>query len=151
MTPYQTVYDACLSKINEDEWDDMVYQNEYLEDWRSLLESALPYFKFPRISLSRDELGFFEDLGEQEIQIIGNLMKQEWLDRTISSWENVKMMYDERDFSPANMLDKLTKFLSQTEKKNIRLQKLYSRSRIDDKGYRKPFQFSKLAGGSKNE
>lgn len=75
MTPYQTVYDACLSKINEDEWDDMVYQNEYLEDWRSLLESALPYFKFPRISLSRDELGFFEDLGEQEIQIIGNLMK----------------------------------------------------------------------------
>ena len=44
-----------------------------------------------------------------EIQIIANLMKAEWLARTIATWENVKVMYDERDFSQANLLDKFIK------------------------------------------
>jgi len=26
-------------------------------------------------------------------------MKQEWLKRTIDSWENIKTQYDEKDFS----------------------------------------------------
>ena len=31
-------------------------------------------------------------------------MKQEWLKRTIDSWENIKTQYSEKDFSQANLL-----------------------------------------------
>jgi len=31
-------------------------------------------------------------------------MKQEWLKRTVDSWENIKTQYDEADFSQANLL-----------------------------------------------
>lgn len=148
MTSYQTVYDAFLAKVRDDEWGDIEYFNSYLEDWNSILESALPYFRFPRVSLARDSSGFTSDLNDQEIQIIALLMKQEWLDRTISSWENVKMQYDERDFSPANMLDKLIKFLDVTTKKAVKLQKIYSRSRQNADGFREPYKFSNLAGGN---
>ena len=34
-------------------------------------------------------------------------MKCEWLNRSIMTWENVKPLYEERDFSQANLLDKL--------------------------------------------
>ena len=34
-------------------------------------------------------------------------MKCEWLNRTILTWEHVKPMYEEKDFSEANLIDKL--------------------------------------------
>ena len=68
-------------------------------------------------------------------------MKCEWLNRTILTWENVKPLYEERDFSQANLLDKFNQML-ETEKKNAeKLERIYYRS---IKG--KPFNFSKLAG-----
>ena len=67
-------------------------------------------------------------------------MKVEWLNRCIMTWENVKPLYIERDFSQANLLDKLNKML-ETEKKNANeMEAIYYRSR---KG--RPFDFSKLA------
>ena len=68
-------------------------------------------------------------------------MKQEWLDRTIMTWENVKPMYAEQDFSQANLLDKFIKLLDQTVEKANSLQRIYYRS---IKG--EPFDYSKLAG-----
>jgi hypothetical protein len=57
------------------------------------------------------------------------------------TWENVKPLYVERDFSQANLLDKLNNMLK-TEKANaLETEAIYYRSR---KG--KPFDFSKLAG-----
>jgi hypothetical protein len=38
-------------------------------------------------------------------------MKVEWLNRCIMTWENVKPLYVERDFSQANLLDKLNAML----------------------------------------
>ena len=68
-------------------------------------------------------------------------MKVEWLNRCIMTWENVKPLYVERDFSQANLLDKLNNMLK-TEKANaLEMEAIYYRSR---KG--KPFDFSKLAG-----
>jgi hypothetical protein len=72
-----------------------------------ILEAALPWFKFPRVSLEHDDEGFSGDLRPVEIQIIANYMKCEWLNRCILTWENVKPLYVERDFSQANLLDKL--------------------------------------------
>ena len=52
------VYNSFLSKINEDDWAHC-HSKEDLEwimkDWRAFLNSALPYFKFPRCSLEIDE------------------------------------------------------------------------------------------------
>jgi hypothetical protein len=107
MTPYNKVYDAFMARILEDEWNDSWTREEVEADQRLILEAALPWFKFPRVSLEHDENGFSGDLGFVEIQIIANFMKCEWLDRCIMTWENVKPLYVERDFSQANLLDKL--------------------------------------------
>lgn len=152
MTEYQTVYDAFLAKIKEDDWAYETDIDMMLCDWRSILESAIPFFKFPKVSLERDNDGFFADLGSDEIQILANLMKEEWLSRTINSWENVKVMYDERDFSQANLLDKFIKLQENVQAKNRKLQKIYYRSSIDKRdNMKKPFDYTKLAGGGNND
>ena len=140
MTPYWNVYNAFLAKTLEDEWGDWA-QEETEEDLRQLLESAIPYFKFPRISLERNEEGVVEELGPEEIQILSTYMKCEWLNRSIMTWENVKPLYEERDFSQANLLDKLTSALTKERENALRLESLYYRS-IDNR----PFKYRKLAG-----
>ena len=109
-------------------------------DWRQILEMALSHFKFPRVDLTHDDNGFSGDLGYEEIQIIANFMKCEWLNRCIMTWENVKPLYVERDFSQANLLDKLQNMLESELTRAKEIESIYYRSR---KG--KPFNFSKLA------
>ena len=143
MTSLHVVYEAFLSKMLEDEW--LNWTDEEIEaDWRLLLDGAIPYFKFPRISLEIDnEAGaFVEDLTNQEIQILATYMKCEWLNRSIMTWENVKPLYEERDFSQANLLDKLKNTLEAERLNALRLEGYYYRS---VKG--KSFKYSKLAGG----
>ena len=68
-------------------------------------------------------------------------MKCEWLNRTILTWENVKPLYEERDFSQANLLDKFNDMLEQEKNNALKLERIYYRSRRG-----KPFDFRKLAG-----
>lgn len=141
MTPFIKVYEAFLSRILEDEWQQWMME-EAEQDWRQIMENAITWFKFPRVSLERTDESFVENLGAEEIQIIADFMKCEWLNRCIMTWENVKPLYEERDFSQANLLDKLNNMLkTEREKANWR-EAIYYRS---IKG--KPFNFSKLAGG----
>ena len=100
MTSYKIIYNAFLAKIKEDEWgSDTIDFNSILADWEALLEAAIVWFKLPRVSLSRVStdysdlenpvIGYFEaELNDQEIQILATLMKWQWLNRTINSWEN---------------------------------------------------------------
>lgn len=141
-TPYQVIYDAFLAKVQEDDWAWVECEQEILDDWKSILDSALPYFKFPRVSLAQDSVGFTSDLGYQEVQLLATYMKVEWLDRTVLSWENVKPYYAEADFSQANLLDKFIKLQEATQKKADKLQHIYYRS-INGS----PYQFGRLAGG----
>jgi hypothetical protein len=143
MTPYSRVYEAFLARILEDEWEHWLIE-EAEADWRHILEMALPWFKFPRVDLSHNDEGFSGDLGHEEIQIIANFMKVEWLNRCIMTWENIKPLYVERDFSHANLLDKLQKTLESEKMKAQELESIYYRSR---KG--RPFDFSKLAQQAK--
>jgi hypothetical protein len=154
MTSYDVVYSAFLSKVTADDWE-FEYQEDIQsmlptesdrEDLRQILENALPYFKFPRTSLTRNDEGFENDLSPEEIAIISEYMKVEWLDRTIHTWENVKVMYDERDWSPANLLKQFISLLDRSEQKALKLERLYSRSITGEDGMRKPFDFSQLAG-----
>ena len=141
MTPYWNVYNAFLAKTLEDEGGEWTPE-ETQEDLRQLLEIAIPYFKFPRVSLERNEEGFLNDLGLEEIQILSTYMKCEWLNRSIMTWENVKPLYEERDFSQANLLDKLKNTLEYERLNAVRLEGYYYRS---IKG--RTFNYSKLAGG----
>ena len=142
MTPYTVIYNAFLTKILEDEWAG--WEDLYVKaDLKTILLSAIPYFKFPRVDLqSRDDIKeiFYDDLNNEEIQILATYMKVEWLNRNILTWENIRPMYDEADFSQANLLDKFIKLQEREEEKALKLEAIYSRSR---KG--KPFDYSKLA------
>lgn len=141
MTDLQVVYDAFLAKMLEDEWVNWDLE-DIVEDWKSLLKGALPWFKFPRVSLdfNEDETSFAEDLSNEEIQILATYMKCEWLNRTILTWENVKPLYEERDFSQANLIDKFNQMLAAEKKNAARLEAVYYRS-----VKRKPFSYRQMA------
>lgn len=142
MTPLSVIYNSFLSKMLDDEWSNWT-REELVEDLYQLLLGAIPWFKFPRVDLTIENDHFVGELSNIEIQILATYMKCEWLNRTILTWENVKPLYEERDFSQANLLDKLSSLLAEEKKKASLLERTYYRSR---KG--KPFDFSKLAGGN---
>ena len=147
-TPLTEVYKAFLSKIEEDEWcqnynvDDLDW---IYNDWLSILESALPYFRYPRCSLeyNTDE-GFLDDkFGQDEIQVIATYMKLEWLRRTILSWKNVKTQYSEKDFSQANLLSNFIKLQEKKEEHARHLEHIYYRTIK-----RKSYDYGRLIGGN---
>jgi hypothetical protein len=66
MTPFMKVYEAFLSRILEDEWQQWM-RDEAEQDWRQVMENAITWFKFPRVSLEHDDNGFINELGQAEI------------------------------------------------------------------------------------
>jgi hypothetical protein len=139
MTPFDKVYEAFLSKILDDEWEG--WDEEDIErDLFSLLEVAIARFKFPRVSLDHTTEGFTEDLTNDEVQILATYMKCEWLNRNILTWENVKPLYSERDFSQANLIDKFNKMLVSEQNRAKALEASYYRS-----VNKKPFDYTRLA------
>ena len=128
MASVYDVYEAFLSKMLEDEWLNWT-DEEREQDWRTLLDAAIPYFKFPRVSLEiQDDMFVDENICNEEIQILATYMKCEWLNRTIMTWENVKPLYVERDFSQANLIDKFKNNLQAEQKNAERLEAKYYRS-----------------------
>lgn len=142
MTPLKTVYNSFLSKMLDDEWSNWT-KDELTEDLLQLLLGAIPWFKFPRTDLTIEDDHFVGELTNIEVQILATYMKCEWLNRTILTWENVKPLYEERDFSQANLIDKLSSLLEEEKKKASQLERVYYRSRNG-----KPFDFSRLARGN---
>ena len=140
MTSLQVVYDAFLAKILEDEWG-LWTEEEVKEDQYQILLGALPWFKFPRVDLTIEDNHFIGDLGNEEIQILASRMKCEWVNRCIMTWENLKTLYEEKDFSHANLLDKLNATLLNETEKADKLERIYYRSIK-----RQPFDYKKLAG-----
>ena len=139
MTSFEVVYTAFLSKVLEDEWENWT-EEEVNADLFTLLQGAIVRFKFPRVSLEYTTEGFTDDLTNDEVQILATYMKCEWLNRTILTYENVKPLYEERDFSQANLLDKFKAMLEAEQKNAARLESVYYRS-IN----KKPFSYSQLA------
>ena len=150
MTNFQVVYDAFLGKLLEDEWA-LWDEEDMKEDWKNILKGAIPQFKFPRVSLDieidpeSEEEAFSGDLDNEEVQILATYMKCEWLNRTILTWENVKPLYEERDFSQANLIDKFRSMLEAEKKNAEKLEAKYYRSIK-----RRPFDYTKLATQVKN-
>lgn len=147
MTTLMDVYDAFLSKVNEDDWSQCYSKDDlewFTKDWRAFLNSALLYFKFPRCSLeiNEDTQSFIdENVGLQEIHVLATYMKQEWLKRTIDSWENIKTQYEEKDFSQANLLKTFIDLKQQVIEEAKFAESVYYRS-----VKKQPFNYKKLAG-----
>lgn len=141
-TPFQTVYDAFLARIGSDEW--ILPEEMYIaqRDWFELMKMAIFQFRFPRKSLKMNvENSCFEEELEGEIQVLATFMKYEWIKRCVASWEEIKMLYSNKDFSQANHLDKLIKLSDQVQLECLRTAGTYDRSREG-----KPYDFRRLAG-----
>lgn len=139
MTSFDIVYTAFLSKILDDEWDTWT-EAEVEEDLFTLLQAAIARFKFPRVSLEYTSEGFTDTLTNDEVQILASYMKCEWLNRNILTWENVKPLYEERDFSQANLLDKFNNMLAAEQAQAAKLEASYYRS-----VKKRPFEYRRLA------
>lgn len=143
-TPVQALYDAFLVLIESDEWDTWE-ETSINNDLMHLALAAKPWFKFPRCSLDWDETAEYfldEKISNTEIQIWALFMKSLWYSRAIDSWENLKPMYTERDFSPAKQLSEFRQRQDSIMKEAKDLEKVYYRSISG-----KPFDYKKLAGG----
>lgn len=158
MTPLQKIYDAFLAQVQDDEWGSWE-EWERQEDWYQLLLAAIVWFKFPRIPLTitEEEIDAIEvdeeiiitynrffnnELTNAEIQVIVAFMRAAWLERIVLSWENLRPLYSERDFSPANMLREFSTKTDAQFKLARRLEATYYRT-IDGQ----PFKFRNLSGG----
>ena len=55
-TPFLKVYDAFLARITADEWTLEEELAIVERDWQELLNIAIFRFKYPRVSLEREEI-----------------------------------------------------------------------------------------------
>lgn len=157
MTPCSRIYEAFLARITADEWTIEEELAIAERDWQALLEIGIFRFKYPRVSLNLvaqepayDDYGhalpssmaFEADLNQDEIQLLAAYMKHEWVRRCIASWENIKQLYTDKDFSQANHLDKLIKLESSIHDEVRNMEGIYDRSR----GKEPTVLFQKMAG-----
>lgn len=144
LVPVQDLYDAFFALIESDEWDTWD-EYETAEDLNQIALAAIPWFKFPRCSLEWDaEAEYFLDpnITNVEIQVIALFMKALWYGRVIDSWENLRPLYTERDFSPAKQLGEFRQRQDAQMKAAKDLEKVYYRSINYN-----PFDYKKFAGG----
>ena len=146
-TPFLKVYEAFLARITADEWTLEEELAIVERDWRELLKMAIFRFKYPRVGLDIEEGDggieqFANELTNDEIQVLALYMKHEWIKRCIASWENIRQLYADKDFSQANHLDKLNKLEAAVRLEIENAIGIYDRSRSK----RPADLFKRLAG-----
>lgn len=81
------------------------------------------------------EKSYFEaDLTDEEINILAILMMRDWLQRQVTSIENIRMKYSGTDFkmtSQANHLQKLISLQNECRRQSHHMQRLYKRREIN--------------------
>lgn len=156
-TSFLKVYDAFLARITADEWTLEEELAIVERDWQELLKMAVFRFKYPRVGLEVEEINnnpptlssdtisnyqFINELTNDEIQLLALYMKHEWVKRCIASWENIRQLYADKDFSQANHLAKLNDLEEAVALEVHKAEGIYDRSRIK----RPADLFKKLAG-----
>ena len=163
-TLFASVYNRFLGKITDDMYM-VLTPHDTIKDLQNLLIDAIPGFEFPRKVLDYEILmrpinknttninGFFiedaegngyedasyfiVDLSSEEINILATLMLGGWLQRQVTSIENIRMKYSGTDFkmtSQANHLGKLLTLLAEVQRQSKYLQRLYKRRRTGADG-----------------
>ena len=85
-----------------------------------------------------EKSAFAEELTSEEINILALLMKQGWVQRQVTSIENIRMKYSGSDFkmtSQANHLQKLLSLLEESRRDSFHMQRLYKRRKKDKDGH----------------
>ena len=98
-----------------------------------LLESGLQ--EVPNVLVENSS--FVAELTSEEINILAILMMCAWLQRQVTSIENIRMKYSGTDFkmtSQANHLSKLLNLLSEVQRQSHHMQRLYKRRRHNAEG-----------------
>lgn len=130
--PRKNLYDYTISTkaVNEDEVTEYDFAIGIL--WDSLSEDdPTP----PKILV--EESHFNTDLTSEEVNILALLMMNSWLQRQITSIENIRMKYSGSDFkmtSQANHLSKLLTLLTETQRQSFHMQRLYKRRKLEADG-----------------
>ena len=84
-----------------------------------------------------DLSAFCAELDSEEINILAILMMNGWLQRQITTIENIRMKYSGTDFkmtSQANHLAKLLTLQKEIERQSLHMQRLYKRRRTSEDG-----------------
>ena len=163
-TLFASVYNRFLGKITDDMYM-VLTPHDTIKDLQNLLIDAIPGFEFPRKVLDYEILmrpinkdtaninGFFiedaegngyedasyfiVDLSSEEVNILATLMLGGWLQRQVTSIENIRMKYSGTDFkmtSQGNHLGKLLTLLAEVQRQSKYLQRLYKRRRTGADG-----------------
>lgn len=156
-TKFSAVYDCFLGKITDDMYMELT-PHDTLRDLQSLLIDAIPGFEFPRKNINdytiavaaqtatdndtityieNDNSAFGVTLTQEEINILALLMMCGWLQRQVTSIENIRMKYSGSDFkftSQANHLSKLLTLLAECQRQSHHMQRLYKRRKMDNEG-----------------
>ena len=117
-------YKIEIAEINEDELlpDDFILGTV----WSELSETNES--QIPKVIVDRSS--FSAELTPEEINILAILMKQDWVQRQVTSIENTRMKYSGPDFkmtSQANHLSKLLNLLEESRRDSLHMQRLYKR------------------------
>ena len=149
-TPFREVNNAFLGRIEQDEWSLTADLGNLERDWFELMKIAIARFMFPRVSLEYNEVDecFVEELGQEEIQVLAVLMKNEWLKRCLATWRVIQQQYHTKDFeflSQANHMSKLIDLVELSNREVSNMINVYGRMRNHQ-----PFNWSQLAGGRTN-
>ena len=117
-------YKIEIAEINEDELlpDDFILGTV----WGELSETNES--QIPKVIVDRSS--FSAELTPEEINILAILMKQDWVQRQVTSIENTRMKYSGPDFkmtSQANHLSKLLNLLEESRRDSLHMQRLYKR------------------------
>lgn len=128
--PRKNLYDMTIEEEikYEDELTDKDFSLGTI--WEDIGEDGN---KPPRVAVEHSYFG--ADLTPEEIDIIAILMMCAWLQRQITSIENVRMKYSGSDFkmtSQANHLAKLLTLLTECQRQSFHLQRLYKRRELND-------------------
>lgn len=145
VTSFVSIYERFLGKITDDMYMELTPEDT-IKDLRNLLIDAVPGFEFPRKSLEyviedgegMDDNSFFVSaLSSEEINILAILMMNSWLQRQVTTIENIRMKYSGTDFkmtSQANHLGKLLALQTETRRQSLHMQRLYKRRKTDADG-----------------
>ena len=131
--PRHNLYDYEIAQCikNQDELDEEDFVIGVL--WDELEEDELN--DAPPVVVEHST--FAADLTSEEVNILAILMMCSWLQRQVTSIENIRMKYSGSDFkmtSQANHLSKLLSLLNECHRQSHHMQRLYKRRKIDDNG-----------------
>lgn len=132
MTPYAEIFRVFLNKVTDPAYATLDYEISE-DDMLMLLDDAILSFDYPKVDLkSKDNSSqtFNNDLGFDEIQLLGHLMAHAWLRRQLRDVELLRQTMSPLEFqkySQANHINSLVKLEEQSFYYIETLKKRYSR------------------------